>query len=111
MYPAKQIVILTPIHRGGFYPNDSNWQPTEDYANACGLFISDYVEATRQAADVWAVPVIDLSALSGLFPLMDEHAPYFHNADTDRLHPNEKGHERMARTLFYQLSALPCNFK
>ena len=111
MYPAKQIVILTPIHRGGFYPNDSNWQPTEDYANACGLFISDYVEATRQAADVWAVPVIDLSALSGLFPLMDEHAPYFHNADTDRLHPNEKGHERMARTLFYQLSALPCNFE
>ena len=110
MYPTKQLVVLTPIHRAGFYPNDSNWQPTEDYANQCGEFLSAYVEATREAADVWAVPVIDWSAIAGLFPMMDEHAQYFNNADTDRLHPNDKGHERLARTLMYQLLALPCVF-
>lgn len=110
LYPEKQIVVLTPIHRAGFYPNDSNWQPTEDYANGCGEFLSAYVEASKEAGDVWAVPVVDWSALSGLFPLMDEHARYFNNADTDRLHPNDKGHERLARTLMYQLLTLPCDF-
>ena len=110
LYPTKQIVVLTPIHRSGFYPNDSNWQPTEEYANASGLFISDYVEASKEAASVWAVPVLDWSSTCGLFPLMDEHAPYFKDSSTDRLHPNDKGHERLARTLMYQLLSLPCSF-
>ena len=110
LYPTKQIVVLTPIHRSGFYPNDRNWQPTEEYANGCGEFISAYVEASREAADVWAVPVVDWAASSGLFPLMDEHVVYFNNGATDRLHPNDAGHERLARTLMYQLSALPCVF-
>ena len=35
-YPTKQIVLLTPIHRAGFYRNEKNWQPTEDYYNLCG---------------------------------------------------------------------------
>lgn len=110
LYPTKQIVVLTPIHRSGFYPNDRNWQPTEEYANGCGEFISAYVEASREAADVWAVPVVDWAALSGLFPLMDEHVVYFNDGATDRLHPNDAGHERLARTLMYQLLALPCVF-
>jgi len=110
MYPTKQIVVLTPIHRAGFYPNDSNWQPTEEWANQAGRFIADYVEASKEAAQVWAVPVLDWGATSGLFPLMDEHVQYFKNGDNDRLHPNEKGHERLARTLMYQLLTLPCVF-
>ena len=42
--------------------------------------------------------------------MIDEHAQYFKSGDTDRLHPNDKGHERIARTLMYQLSSLPCGF-
>lgn len=110
MFPTKQIVILTPIHRAGFYANDKNWQPTEDYTNKCGEYISAYVDASKEAANIWAVPVIDLNATCGLYPLIDEHAQYFNKADTDRLHPNDKGHERMARTLAYQLLTLPCCF-
>ena len=110
MFPTKQIVLLTPIHRAGFYNSDTNWQPTEEYQNRCGEWFSAYVESVREAADVWAVPVIDLSALCGLFPVEDAHAPYFNNADTDRLHPNDAGHERMARTLMQQLLTLPCTF-
>ena len=64
----------------------------------------------KQAADIWAVPVVDWSATGGLFPLLDEHAQYYNNADTDRLHPNDLGHQRLARTLYYQLLTLPCNF-
>ena len=111
LYPTKQVVVLTPIHRAGFYANDKNWQPTEEWQNGCGEYVSAYVQASREAADVWAVPVIDWAASSGLFPLMDEHVQYFKNGDNDRLHPNDKGHERLARTLMQQLLALPCCFE
>ena len=110
MYPTKQVVLLTPIHRAQFHRSDTNWQCTEDYTNQCGVYLDEYVTAVKEAGNIWAVPVIDLNAVSGLFPMMDEYAQYFHDRDTDRLHPNDLGHERMARTMYYQLSALPCTF-
>ena len=109
-YPTKQIVLLTPIHRAGFYANEKNWQPTEEYFNRCNEPLQRYIDAIKEAGNVWAVPVIDLNSLSGLFPLIDEHVLYFNDETTDRLHPNEKGHERIARSLYYQLSILPCYF-
>lgn len=107
MYPDKQIVLLTPIHRAGFYANEKNWQCTEDYTNQCGIYLQEYIDAIKEAGNIWAVPVIDLNAFCGLFPMMDEYAKYFNNADTDRLHPNNLGHERMAKTLYQQLILLP----
>lgn len=108
-YPEKQIVLLTPIHRSGFYANDKNWQVPEDYTNRCGEYLDAYVDAVKEAGQVWAVPVIDLSSLCGLYPLEEGHAKYFHNGN-DLLHPNNDGHRRMARTLYYQLLTLPCVF-
>lgn len=110
MFPTKQIVLLTPIHRAQFHRNEKNWQCTEDYTNQCGIYLEEYVQAVKDAGNIWAVPVIDMNAVSGLFPMMDEHAQYFADPATDRLHPNDKGHERMARTLYCQLSAIPCVF-
>lgn len=107
LYPTKQIVLLTPIHRAEFYANEKNWQPREDYANLCGEYIDAYVQSVKEAGNLWAVPVIDLNALCGLYPLMDEYAQFFKSADTDRLHPNDLGHERMARAIMSQLIALP----
>lgn len=107
MYPTKQIVLLTPIHRAEFYANEKNWQPREDYTNKCGEYIDAYVQSVKEAGNLWAVPVIDLNALSGLYPLMDEYAQYFHHADNDRLHPNDEGHRRMAQVLMYQLLSIP----
>ena len=107
MYPTKQIVLLTPIHRAEFYANEKNWQPREDYTNKCGEYIDAYVQSVKEAGTLWAVPVIDLNALCGLYPLMDEYAQYFHNADNDRLHPNDEGHRRMAQVLMYQLLSIP----
>ncbi len=110
MYPDKQIVLLTPIHRAQFHRSDTNWQITEDYTNQCGVYLDEYVNAVKEAGNIWAVPVIDMNAISGLYPMQDEYAKFFKDADTDRLHPNDKGHERMARTLYYQLATLPCTF-
>ncbi|MDE6491200.1 MAG: SGNH/GDSL hydrolase family protein [Muribaculaceae bacterium] len=110
VYPDKQIVLLTPLHRGGFYLSDTNWQPTEEWPNEAGEYIDAYVEATKEAANVWAVPVIDLNSTSGLFPMADTQARYFADEEIDRLHPNNDGHRRMAATLLYQLGALPAAF-
>ncbi len=109
-FPEKQIVLLTPIHHAGFYAKDKNWQVPEDYANRCGEFLDAYVDAVVEAGRIWSVPVIDLNALCGLYPLHDEHGQYFRNSDTDRLHPNDAGHTRMAQTLYWQLLTLPCTF-
>jgi len=110
MYPTKQIVLLTPIHRAYAEFSDNNIQPTEAYQNACGEYFDRYVESVKEAGNIWAVPVIDLNAACGLFPLMEEHHPYFRNSQTDQLHPSDAGYERIARTMLYQLAALPGKF-
>ena len=107
LYPTKQIVLMTPIHRAEFYANEKIWQPREEYTNKCGEYIDAYVQTVKEAGNLWALPVIDLNALCGLYPLMDEYTQYFKNAENDRLHPNDAGHARMAQTIMYQLLTLP----
>lgn len=109
-YPTKQVVLLTPIHRGLFTSGPQNVQPDELYPNSRGLYVESYVEAVKEAGSVWSVPVIDLHALSGLYPMEEEGAQYYANPQRDRLHPNDAGYRRIARTLYYQLLALPCTF-
>ena len=110
MFPEKQIVLFTPIHRAFATFGSGNIQPEESFPNRLGLYIQDYVDAIKEAGNVWSVPVIDLNSLCGLNPMLKEHEMYFANPETDKIHPNEKGHERIARTLMYQLAALPCRF-
>lgn len=111
LYPTKQIVLLTPLHRGYAFFGNGNRQPSEDYRNEQGLFIDDYVQVIREAGSVWAVPVIDLFSVSGLLPTMPSQRQYFCNQDTDQLHPNTEGHRRLAHTLLTQLGALPCTWE
>lgn len=110
-FPTQQIILLTPLHRGFAQFGENNVQPEESFANSKNLFISDYVQTIKEAGNVWAVPVIDLNSLSGLYPMNNSHIPYFHDGETDRLHPNAEGHKRMAKTLMYQMMALPSSFK
>ncbi|MEI8085841.1 MAG: SGNH/GDSL hydrolase family protein [Paludibacter sp.] len=109
-YPQQQIVIMTPIHRGYAKFGEKNVQPNENYANAQGLYIDTYIAVLKQAASYWAVPLIDLYSTSGLYPLADAQSQYFHNKETDLLHPNALGDYRLAKTIQYQLLALPSDF-
>ncbi len=109
-YPKQQIIIMTPIHRGYAKFNDKNVQPDENFINEQGLYIENYVETLKKAAAIWAVPVIDLYSTSGLFPMAESHAQYFSKKDTDMLHPNAVGDYRLAKTIQYQLLALPSGF-
>lgn len=111
-YPTKQIIVLTPIHRALFRSTSTGKiQPDERYANKIGHYLSDYVARYQQIANVWAVPVIDLNSICGLYPVEDAQARYFRNPDGDRLHPNSDGQYRMAKALMYQLLAYPADFE
>ena len=101
---------MTPIHRGFAAFSANNVQPDENYSNGRGLFVDAYIDALKRAATYWAVPLIDLYSTSGLFPLADAQEQYFHNKETDRLHPNALGDYRLAKTIQYQLLALPSTF-
>lgn len=110
LYPTKQIILLTPLHRGYAFFGNGNRQPSEDYRNEQGLYIDHYVDAIAEAAHVWAVPVIDIYSLSGLLPTMPSQRQYFCDEKNDQLHPNTQGHQRLAKTLLTQLSSLPCTW-
>lgn len=109
-YPQQQIIIMTPIHRGFAKFSDKNVQPDENFSNVQGLYIDAYIAVLKQAASYWAVPLIDLYAESGLYPLAESQLQYFHNKDMDRLHPNALGDYRLAKTIQYQLLTLPSTF-
>ena len=117
-YPTKQIILLTPIHRGTALLSDSNIQPDELHANGVGEYIDAYVDVVKEAGNVWAVPVIDLNSICGLYPLEESNGLYWRRPSIeksnksgknriDRLHPNSAGHLRMARALAYQLLGYP----
>jgi len=109
-FPQQQIIIMTPIHRGFAKFSDNNVQPDENYSNELGLYIDTYIATLKQASSYWAVPLIDLYSTSGLFPLADAQSQYFNNKETDLLHPNALGDYRLAKTIQFQLSALPSSF-
>ena len=109
-YPMQQVLILTPLHRGFAKFSDHNVQPEESFCNGQGLFLEDYVNTLKEAALNWAVPIIDLYSLSGLYPLSDSHTMYFRNSETDHLHLNSEGNYRLAKTIQYQLLTLPSTF-
>lgn len=81
-YPDGQIVFMTPIHRS-----------TEEKG---GRRLRDFVQAIKEVAEYYAIPVLDLYATSGIQPqeriLMERLCP-------DGLHPNDAGHERIYRRL------------
>jgi len=89
----------------------TNVQPDESFPNACGVWCEDYVADERTAADIWSVPLIDLYRESGLTPTCEEHYRYFHDADTDRLHPNDHGQARIAETILAKMRTLPPEYK
>lgn len=103
-YTDKRIILLTPIHRAFAFFGGNNIQPDELHANKIGEYFESYIQAEREAADIWAVELIDLYRESGLFPLYENHAEsFFCNKERDCLHPNCVGQEKIARAILRRL--------
>ncbi len=81
-YPAARIVVLTPLHRS-----------EEDYLDPP---LKPFVDAIREVAEYYSLPLLDLYATAGLQPRIrsnrDRYVP-------DGLHPNDAGYEKLARQI------------
>lgn len=110
-YPTKQVILLTPLHRGYARFSDRNIQPDESYPNRLGLYADAYVAKIREAGSVWAVPVIDLNSISGLYPVADSHVRYFSDGQTDRLHPNAAGSRTYGQSPGVSVAGIPSLFR
>ena len=106
-YPKAQVILMTPIHRAYATFGATNIQYNELYANSIDVYFEEYIKAVREAADIYSIYLIDLYRDCGLYPLDSNYSQYFHNADTDMLHPNAKGHYRIAQTIAKALSKIP----
>ena len=96
-YPTAKIVILTPLHRC----NEDNPRGDGNKQTDVGV-LRDYVQVIRQVAEFYALPVLDLFAISGLQPrvpaIQQRYIP-------DGLHPNDAGHQILADLLVRYLRA------
>ena len=92
-YPAATIVFMTPLHRSS----------EDEPSMGNGLPLKRYVEIIREVAEYYALPVLNLYAVSGIQPrveaLREKYCP-------DGLHPNGEGHKRIASRLTGFLKSL-----
>lgn len=86
--PLMTIICMTPTKA---YYEDHNW---DEWGNSQGLHLIDYVNAMKAVCQVKSVECVDLYSDSGYNPIdVNVRAAM----SSDGLHPNEKGHEKLAR--------------
>lgn len=97
-YSESQIVVITPLHR---FTEDS---PRGDGSKLCDFpVLKVYVEAIREVAEYYSLPVLDLYKNSGIQPkipvMQEKYMP-------DGLHPNDAGYRILADKIIKFLSSL-----
>lgn len=90
-YPHALILILTPLHRS--HEEDPCGEGYRGFPTAP---LKDYVEILRKAAALHGLPLLDLYHVSKIQAHIPEIAA---SLTTDGLHPNNEGHEILAREI------------
>ncbi len=87
-YVNSKIVIITPLHR-----RDENVVRTDAFGREYIHTLKPFVDAIREVAEYYSLPILDLFATSGLQPVVDAvNQKYF----VDGLHPNDNGYRVIA---------------
>ena len=81
-YPGKPIVIMTPMHRESELDKNPG--------------LRAFVQAEREVAEFYSLPVLDLWSTLGIQPLVPEQKALYMD---DHVHPNDLGHEKIAYKL------------
>ena len=89
-YPSATLVVMTPLHRYNDESSNGNGKPYNFGT------LRDYVNAIREVADYYSIPVVDLYATLCMYPAIDAHRRQY---TTDGLHPNDTGHRMIAERL------------
>lgn len=90
-YPAARIIVITPLHR-----LSEDELINENGMMRTGAFI-DYVNAVREVAQKFSLPVLDLYANSNILPQAEQNRVLYM---PDGLHPSDAGHRRIAEMLY-----------
>ncbi len=88
-HPKATVIFMTPLHR----------TTEDDEVNEIGLprkKLISYVEMIRRVCEYYALPVLDLYALSGMQPAVPINRELYM---PDGLHPSNAGAEKIARLL------------
>ena len=90
-FPEALIVVMTPLHR-----LNENALVDENGRRRAGT-LRDYVNAIREVAEYYSLPVLDLYKESGMQPnvpvIQEMYIP-------DGLHPNDAGHEVLKNMIY-----------
>lgn len=97
-YPHAQLIVMTPTHRS----SEEDMPFNEADIRRQGI-LKRYVEAVREVAEFYSVPVVDLFAESGIQPRVDILREMYM---PDGLHPNDAGNARIAECLLRTLRNL-----
>ena len=90
--PSVRLAIMTPLHR----KNENN-------VNSLGYNLYDYVQALKNVAQKYSIPVIDTYNISGMNPVIPVIKT---NYMPDGLHPVDSGHARLAEAIINHVIAL-----
>lgn len=86
---TAKIMVMTPMKNHGYKTS-----PDSFTKNSVGLYQIDYVNAIKQVADKYSLPVLDMYAESGIAAFNDTQASQYL---MDGLHPNQAGEYRVAK--------------
>jgi len=89
-YSSSKLVAITPLHR----ENEFKFRE----AGKIVYPLSDYVKAIKEVAKSYSIPVLDLYNCADMIPDIPEHKRQFFASDG--LHPNDFGHERIAKLIY-----------
>lgn len=96
-YPRAEIVFMTPLHR----LSEDNTRKENGATDTRPL--RAYVDAIKEVAGYYGLPVLDLFRTSGLQPKVDIIRQLYM---PDGLHPSDLGAEKLATRLYHFLKAL-----
>lgn len=88
---TTQLVFLTPTYR-------SDMASDKNAKNGQGATLTDYIQAIKAVCTKYNVQYIELGAVTGIYPWINGGS-----LTIDGLHPNEIGHQRIARAIVSQL--------
>lgn len=109
-YPNKPVVVMTPVHHGvevdvHEYDIAPDGTISEGVNPTTSKTFAEYVQAIKEVAAFYALPVIDAYSESRLQPALEVgegNRRYF----KDGLHPNEEGGYLLARWMYSKLEPI-----
>ncbi|MBQ6829548.1 MAG: SGNH/GDSL hydrolase family protein [Clostridia bacterium] len=88
-FPTKTVVFISPLHRVDEDNCEAQHRPTDRVPHR----LADYRRAIFEVMEYYAIPVLDLYAVSGIQPRV---SVIRERLMPDGVHPNEAGYARLA---------------